>query len=537
MMKKLKLCLLTILMSIAMTSCAVKTDVSEVSSDIQQEIETTEPTKQAFNEDEITGSSAMPVISITTIDQSDDVLDFVTEPVASHVSEQIASWTPNYKMPPAPYYELCSITITDADKTVVLDSAEAQVKVRGNWTTTYAKKPLRIKFTEKQSVLDLNDGAQMKNWVLLAEYKDGSMLRDKTVFNIASELFEEEQLYSADSEFAEVFINGEYWGVYLLTEQQQINSNRVNITEAAKDYQGTDIGYFLEFDGYFTSEDALSGFAVDYADNAPLVPFDGNGGSGREITCFSKNGSDTGFTIKSDIYSQAQHDFIASYMNNVYRIMYYAAYEDKAYIFNDAYTDIIETTELTPQEAIEKVVNVNSLADMYIISELACDADLYWSSFFMSVDFGATGEKKLRFEAPWDYDSAMGNKDRCADGEGFYAANILTDVNDTYETVNPWLAVLMYEDWFCEIIRERWTAAYDDGVFERAYEMIENDTAQYEAEFTRNYAKWNNLVNNKEFASELTRKAARCKTHKEASDLLLEWLKIRVEFMNGYWHE
>lgn len=536
-MKKIKLCLLTVLMSIAMTSCAVKTEVSEVSSDKQQETESTKPAEQDFDEEEITAGSSMPVISITTIDKTDDVLDFVTEPVAPHVSEQIASWTPNYKMPPAPYYELCNITITDSDKTVLLEDVEAQVKVRGNWTTTYAKKPLRIKFTEKQSVLDLNGGAQMRNWVLLAEYKDGSMLRDKTVLSIASELFEEEGLYSADAEFAEVFINGEYWGVYLLTEQQQINSNRVNVTEAPKDYQGTDIGYFLEFDGYFTSEEALSGFTVDYAENAPLVPFDGNGGSGKAITCFSEKGKATGFTIKSDIYSQAQHDFIASYINNVYRIMYYGAYEDKAYVFNDECTEISETTELTPQEAIEKAVNVNSLADTYILNELACDADLYWSSFFMSADFGAQGDKKLRFEAPWDFDSAMGNKDRCADGTGFYASNILVDVNDTYETINPWLAVLMYEDWFCEIIKDRWTNAYDSGVFDRAYEMIENDTAQYEAELTRNYAKWDNLVNNKEFASELTRKSARCKTHKEASDLLLEWLKTRVEFINEYWHE
>ena len=105
--------------------------------------------------------------------------------------------------------------------------------------------------------------------------------------------------------------------------------------------------------------------------------------------------------------------------------MYEAAYFNKALVFNDTYTAISETNDITPQQAVEKVVNVDSLADMYIISELTCDADIYWSSFFMDADFSAGGDVRLTFEAPWDFDSSMGNKDRCADGTGFYAANIV----------------------------------------------------------------------------------------------------------------
>ena len=44
---------------------------------------------------------------------------------------------------------------------------QAQVKVRGNWTTSYEKKPLRIKFAEKQSMGELNGGQAFKNWLLL----------------------------------------------------------------------------------------------------------------------------------------------------------------------------------------------------------------------------------------------------------------------------------------------------------------------------------------------------------------------------------
>ncbi len=478
--------------------------------------------------------NGIPVLSITTNNPSENALDFVTKPVDSFVAEQIASWTPNYEMPPAPYYEECKITLTDADGTITLSSVDAQVKVRGNWTTNYDKKPLRLKFTEKQNLLGLNDQAEMKNWVLIAEYKDTSMLRNKTALTMAREILGQDALYVADACFVEVVINGEYWGVYLLTEYQQINENRVDITEADADYEGIDIGYFLEFDGYYTNEDALQSFYMDYADHAPLVPFDGTENSEKTITDLSNV---PGITIKSDIYSQEQHDFIASYVNNVYRIMYAAAYEDMAYVFNSDYTGLLASETLSPQEAVEQVVNINSLADMYIISELACDADIYWSSFFMDVDFGEGGNKKLTFEAPWDFDSAMGNKDRCADGTGFYAANIVWDVNNEYQTINPWLAVLVHEDWFQELISDKWTTAYDSGVFERAYTMIIEDTEQYSEAFARNYAKWNNIADKSAFSNELSAKSAGCQTHAEASAYLLEWLKSRVEFLNGYWHE
>ncbi len=494
---------------------------------------------------DVAGDAPLPTLYIQTKDQGADALDFVTKPVSEHVSEQIASWTPDYVYPPAPYYEECSVSLKDAKATLLLDAVDAEVKARGNWTTTYDKKALRIRFAEKQSMLELNDGAQARNWLLLAEYKDGSMLRNKTALSISREILEKDGLYASDAELVEVYINEQYWGIYLLAEMQQINENRVNITEAEKDYTGTDIGYLLEFDGYFYTEDPLQQFHVDYADNAALIPYDGMGGSGAMMRCLpvtsSDSKTDVGFTIVSDIYSQEQHDFIASYVNNIYRIMYEAAYNDTAYEFNDSLTNIVKSDSLTPREAIEKVVDVQSLVDLYIISELTCDADIYWSSFYMSVDMGANGNGKLTFTAPWDFDSAMGNKNRCAKGKGFYASNIVPDVNGgpgnggSYETMNPWLVVLAYEEWYQDMIKETWTNAYDDGVFDRACEMIVTDTAQYSDAFARNYEKWDNIAHSS-FANELSRQAAACKTHAEAAQQLLEWLQNRVAFLNEQWH-
>ncbi len=474
----------------------------------------------------------LPVLSLQT--KAGDSLDFVTEPVAEHVAKSIASWTPGYVIPPAPYYETCAVSLTLPDGTQAL-SAEADVKVRGNWTTTYAKKPLRVKFAEKQSLLGLHGGENFKNWLLLAEYKDGSLLRNYASLQISRGLLGKDGLYAADAQLVEVEINGQYWGVYLLTEQQQVNAHRVAVTAPEKDYQGTDIGYFLEFDGYYTNEDALHGFEVSYADNAPLTPFLGDEEPTREIRPIDAE-HPVGMSIKSDIYSQAQHDFIANYVNKVYEVLYYAAYEDRALGFDADYAEISEQPDMTPQQAVEAVIDVDSLADMYIISELTVDADLYWSSFYMDADFGAEGDGRLRFEAPWDFDSGLGNKDRCADGKGFYAANGLMDVNDQYETINPWLTVLMQEDWFRDIIREKWTAAYDEGLFSQAATDIRELAAAHEAAFARNADRWD-VYRNNEAASELCRRAKKCKNEAEAADYLAEWLETRTAFLNDYWHE
>lgn len=473
----------------------------------------------------------MPRIEITTVSQSRHVMDFVTQPVAGHVSAQIATWTPDYVFPPEPYYEACRVTVFDENGEVKLSDAAADVKVRGNWTTTYAKKPLRIKFSEGQTMLCMNDGAKLKNWILMAEYKDGSMLRNKAALAISRDIMGAEGLYASDARLVEVEINGEYMGVYLLAEQQQVNPDRVNITEPEKEYTGTDIGYFLEFDTYAYTEDELHRFTVPYANRAPLTPYDGKGGSGIKMAPTTLD-----MTIKSDIYAQAQRDFIADYVANVYRIMYHAAYRNEAYIFSDGYTRIKRTEGITPREAVERVVNVDSLAAIYIISEVTCDADIYLTSFFMTADFGPEGDRRLTFTAPWDFDSSMGNKDRCADGIGFYAANVVFDVNNEFTSVNPWLTVLVYQDWFQALVKEKWTAAYDAGVFENTLAMIKQDAAQYAEAFDRNYDKWDNLVHNEEFGHELSEKAFHCQTHEEAAAHLYDWLKIRVDFLNDQWH-
>ena len=477
----------------------------------------------------------LPLISIRTVDPGEGTA-FVTEPVKANVAEAIASWTPGYVIPPEPYYVSCTVSCTGADGGAALSGAEAQVKVRGNWTTSYEKKPLRIKFGKKQSLCGLNGGRAFKNWVLLAEYKDLSMLRNKAGLDLAHKILGE-GLYSSDCALVEVEINGEYWGVYLLAEQQECAEGRVNVPEPGKGETGTDVGYFLEFDGYYYLEDRLRSFTINYADFAPLIPF--NGGSGAKpftpLSTSPDGNNNVGYTIKSSIRSENQRIAVRDFVANAYRIMYAAAYQDKALEMAPGWRGTVPSGK-TPREAVEAVADVDSLAGMYILSEITCDPDIYWSSFFISLDLSKNGGRKLRFEAPWDFDSSMGNRYVCVNAKGFHAANVVDDVDHVYRAINPWLAVLMQEDWFRDIIADRWTSLYDSGALSDTVEMIRADSKTYEAAFTRNYQRWSNMADKSPLDYELNREAFACRSEAESAEQLAHWLERRIDFLNGYWH-
>ena len=484
-----------------------------------------------------TGERLMPLISITTVNWSEGTR-FVTEPVKGNVSAAIATWTPGYVIPPEPYYVDCTVSYTGTDGVTSVDSMKAQVKVRGNWTTSYEKKPLRIKFEEKQSMGGLNEGQAFKNWLLLAEYKDLSMLRNKTAFGLAREILQE-GLYCSDCELVEVEINGQYWGVYLLAEQQEAAKGRVDVPEPKKEETGPYTGYLLEYDAYYKLEDRLHSFTISYNDYAPLIPFDGTG-KAKPFTPLSTDPEHkkdlVGYTIKSSIRSENQRIAIRNFVANAYVIMYSAAYNDTALEMTPDFRSTVPSS-MTPREAVEAVVDVQSLADMYILSEVTCDPDIYYSSFFMSADLSEDGDRKLRFEAPWDFDSAMGNRYVIENGRGFHAANVVDDVDHVYRAINPWLTVLMQQDWFREIIAQRWTELYDRGVFREAIENVRSDSRKYEAAFTRNYQRWSNMADKSPLDYELNREAFACRSEAESAEQLARWLEKRIHFLNGVWHQ
>lgn len=102
---------------------------------------------------------------------------------------------------------------------------ELSVKGRGNSTWGMAKKPMRLKFKKKTDLLGLK---KAKNFVLLANYIDPSHMRNVVAFWLGRKL---NVPYSNDSEPCDLYINGHFSGLYLLTNKVGINSGSVDIDE------------------------------------------------------------------------------------------------------------------------------------------------------------------------------------------------------------------------------------------------------------------------------------------------------------------
>lgn len=465
-----------------------------------------------------TQKNGMPIICITanylaTLEvegyQETSVNDFVKLPVAKSVKEQTAGqdWAADYADAPVPFYKKSTISVVDENGNVTLKEVEGLVKVRGNWTTTYKKKPLRIKFKEKQSMLGLNEGNEFKNWVLLASYKDRSFLRDITGFTLGKELSPD--YYASDFKLVEVYVNEEYFGVYILAEQQEVKKERINIDDAEKN-SSNETGYLIEYDRYYEFEDEETVFELKHGSEVK----DRNGEVVSEFNIESNKGY-AGYTIKNDLNNTAQKTYIAEYMQNLWDECYAAV--------NDP-----NKTEEEVKAVIEKYIDVQSLVDTYLLQEIVCDPDLYITSFFMTLDMSATGNKKLTFQAPWDFDSTMGNKKQDANDQGLYAGVVGYDVNhERRGTGNPWMMLLVNQPWFNEMVKEKWNAV-KASVFSKVTNQITSFTSEYSANFKDNYEKWP-MEPNDEYRPE----AAACNTHRAAANQLKNWLNARKSSLDN----
>lgn len=412
-------------------------------------------------------------------------------------------------------YKDSTVTLDNCESEYAFTDVTAEVKVRGNYTANYPKKPYRIKFTKKRGFLGMNDGAECRNWVLLADYKDPSMLRNATANYLGQLMINDDGYYCTDFRPVEVTVNGTYRGVYLLVEQQQVNKNRVNVTEPEEGYTGTDIGYLLEFDWYYNESPAMENFKLDYY--APKLTTK----SGSSISV-----SQSGYTIKSDVYSNAQRDYIKKYMTNLYEIVYRAVYEGEYMQFDDDY-DIVPSTYINAEETVNAVMDVHSLVNMYIFSEFCADRDVASSSFYMSVDLAEGKNDKLTFQAPWDWDSALGiMKDPDVDEP-------LACEKNWRGQVNPWLVILINEDWFWNQVVERWTEISEADVRTSLLTMIDKYTELYVDDYKENFEKWPACMGSK-VDSNAKDELLDFEAQADASAQLSEWIDGRFDFLDEF---
>ena len=402
-------------------------------------------------------------------------------------------------------YVNCLVDVFNCDDEYKLEAECAGIRVRGNSTAFYGdvnqilrnQVPYRIKFDKKTNMMGLNDGAKCKSWVLLKS--QWNVVPDYMAFELAKQIMDGEY-YSSDCTFAYVYVNKVFKGLYLLCEQNQINKNRVNLPEHEEGYTGTDIGYFLELDNY--ASDNPYWFTMDYC-NEILTDLNGT----------TKKLVPAEYTIKNDIYSQEQVDFISKYLSNVFKIMVQAIKYGKYYTFDENY-NLIDASKIydNAYDTINAVVDIKSVVNMYILYEICHDNDCGEGSFYMAVDFsGKSSFDRLTFTAPWDFNWAYSD----ASTGKYYAGafNDMSFVSQYGDRTNPWFVLLMSTDWFTGLVKEKWTEMNSENKINSVIKLCSSTIKTYWDEFT--VEKFN--------------------SYPQSAESLVKWVKERVNWLNTQW--
>lgn len=150
--------------------------------------------------------------------------------------------------------------ITDKNGATLSEPLFSGTRLRGNVTQQMPKKSFAVKLDKKSGVLDMKPH---KRWVLLANWKDRTLMRNAVAFGIAKkfkEVFPNDGIeWNPSGQHVELVYNGVHVGNYYLCEQIKIDGNRLDINDpydAEDAYSGNpeDYGYLLECDDAYDED-------------------------------------------------------------------------------------------------------------------------------------------------------------------------------------------------------------------------------------------------------------------------------------------
>lgn len=278
-----------------------------------------------------------------------------------------------------------------------LFGGDMEIKGRGNSTWDMPKKPYKFKLGKKAGLLGMYES---KQWVLLANYADKSLIRNEVAFEVSRRAG---LAYTPAGRFVDVILNGKYIGNYELVEQIDVGEHKVNIheqEEGANTLPEISGGYLTEVDGFAFTE------AVNF-----LTP------RGMPVAVHYPD---------DDEITDAQKIYITNHYNK---------FEDS--LFAENFTDI--------NKGYQQYFDLDSYVNYYIVNEVMGNPDIFWSTY-MYKDYN---NDKLYSGPVWDFDIAANNDDRIGD-----AVNSL--MFDVAHEPRLWINRLMEDPAFRKAVRERW---------------------------------------------------------------------------------
>jgi len=350
-----------------------------------------------------------------------------------------------------------------------IKNAAMQIRGHGNSTWKWEKKPYRIKFSKKTDVLNM--GAA-KDWVLLANYADKSLIRNCLASAIAKKLTNLN--FVSETYLVDLFVNGKYQGVYTICERIEVDENRVNIYESKKE---ANTGFLLEIGGVDTSIHTKD---KDYFHTTNL----------RWVLI---KGPD------SDKITAAQFNYIKNYCTKA----------DKAVMALQGYDEYID---------------IPSLIDWFILHELSYNID---SSFRRSCYLTKDKDGKLMMGPAWDFDLAFGNYVQNDKVKYSSWASMGSDEEKAYVKIN-WMNYLLTDPNFTLKLKARWNEVKDE-ILSTAYTEIDRLAELVEPSQQANFKLWNILGKKATFEPNDVLKA---KTYSAQIAYLKEFIQKRSEWMD-----
>ncbi len=308
----------------------------------------------------------------------------------------------------------------------LFDNAMVEIRGRGNSTWGMPKRPYRLKFANDVSILGMPEA---RNYVLLAEYADKSLLRNTVAFTFSGMLRHVE--HAPSTRVVEVYFNGEYHGVYTLTEHTEIHQNKLWFDA---DTTSLDAGFLFELDRRFYDHGKIEGI---HGFNVAGVPYVFKAPS------------------PGDDLTPGHIDYIKQYVIDM-------------------------ESALIAKEGYEAYLDIDNFIDYFIVQELFKNVDVGWGSVFA---YKRPGEV-LRLGPIWDFDLAIGNADYIDYGpENWYGMR---------DHKNRWFQLMMDIPQVRAQFRTRYIELYHTKIFD-LLDVVESMGDALLPAAERNFERWDIL--------------------------------------------
>jgi hypothetical protein len=360
----------------------------------------------------------------------------------------------------------------DATLTLTGDFDGEAVRLRGRGNSTWwhgpDKRPLRLRFGGPVYLMGSEYPA--RDWILLANHFDRSLLRNYSAFYLGGLMGKMEFVPMAVN--IHLYVNGEYMGVYLLTDERDVTPGRMNVA--------------------WNADPELSEYFFELDSRAPK-----NGTENETYVVVHGHPYDIRFPASSG-KTPAHMAYVGNYLEAV----------DNAIRNRD-------------RDEVFRLIDLDTFVDYYLIQELYKNLDAHQLSVFMYIG-GRGDDRKLYMGPLWDFDLAAGNYDRQPLGSG--PENLYVAV------MNDWYYHLMAIPAFFGAVAVRWNEIADAEVAQTVAHI--RDTAvRCQADFERNFER-HPVMGAALFGSSAA--AMAIGDYCGHVDYLVNWLEARTAWLNGY---